>query len=66
MLYSIWRQLSLFEFCLIKYLFRDAAPLRVYICIQIVQNDEAMENKEANKVDYIRTTLKQDTYMTKL
>lgn len=25
-----------------------------------------MENREANKVDYTRTTLKQDTYMTKL
>ena len=33
--------------------------------IQKDQNDEAMENRETNKVDYTRTTLKQDTYMTK-
>lgn len=35
------------------------------MCIQKDQNDEAMENREANKVDYTRTNLKQDTYMTK-
>ena len=35
------------------------------MCTQKDQNDEAMENREANKVDYTRTTLKQDTYMIK-
>ena len=40
MFYSIWRQLSLFEFCQIKYFFRDASPIRLYLQCKITDRSE--------------------------